>query len=357
MAVFMSQDFIARMIGMILFAILGARLGAQLAEFLNLDLESRALIFGLTGFLFGLILTPYFTTRPLRAIRRAALEMPLDRLMVAGAGGLLGLVVVLLSAYPLSLLPSDWRWIVPTALLIVVPYLGMTLFSIRWSEIVALFNERAPRLGQRSPSVGTRKLILDTSVLIDGRIADVLDTGFLGGTLIIPRFIMNELHRVADSSDPLRRNRGRRGLNVLSKIQRNEQVPVRIVDDDFEDIGEVDNKLVALALQMGAAIMTNDYNLGQVADAQGVTILNINQLANAVRSVYIPGEQFAIRIIQEGRDNQQGVGYLDDGTMVVVENGRNYMDRTIQVEVTKLITRETGRMIFAIPLSETRPVP
>ncbi|MCS6834916.1 MAG: PIN domain nuclease [Anaerolineae bacterium] len=352
----MSQDFIARMIGMILFAILGARLGAQLAEFLNLDLESRALIFGLTGFLFGLILTPYFTTRPLRAIRRIALEMPLDRLLVTGCGGLLGLIAVLLSAYPLSLLPGDWGWIVPNALLMIVPYLGMTLFSIRWTEITALFSERIPRLGQRSPSAGARKLILDTSVLIDGRIADVLDTGFLGGTLIIPRFVMNELHRVADSSDPLRRNRGRRGLNVLSKIQRNEQVPVRIVDDDYDDIGEVDSKLVALALQMNAAIMTNDYNLGQVADAQGVTILNINQLANAVRSVYIPGEQFAIRIIQEGRDSQQGVGYLDDGTMVVVENGRNYMDRTVQVEVTKLITRETGRMIFAIPVSEKRPV-
>jgi len=351
----MSQDFVARMIGMIAFSILGARLGAQIAEFLNLDLESRALIFGLTGFLFGLILTPYFTTRPLRAMRRLALEMPLDRLLVTFIGGLLGLLVVLLSAYPLSLLPEGWRWIVPLGLLLSVPYLGMTLFSIRWTEIMGLFSERSPRLSARTPGSGPRKLILDTSVLIDGRIADVLETGFLGGTLIIPRFVMNELHRVADSSDPLRRNRGRRGLNVLGKIQRNEEVPVRIVDDDFEDIGDVDSKLVALALQMNAAIMTNDYNLGQVADAQGVSILNINQLANAVRSVYIPGEQFAIRIIQEGRDSLQGVGYLDDGTMVVVENGRNYMDRTVQVEVTKLITRETGRMIFAVPLSEKRP--
>ena len=136
---------------------------------------------------------------------------------------------------------------------------------------------------------------------------------------------------------------------MLNKLQRNETIPVRIVEDDFEEISAVDDKLIALAVQMTASIVTNDYNLNQVADAQGVPVLNINQLANAVRSIYIPGESFAIRIIQEGREAEQGVGYLEDGTMVVVERGSRYMDRTINVEVTKLITQPTGRMIFAIP--------
>jgi uncharacterized protein YacL len=165
---------------------------------------------------------------------------------------------------------------------------------------------------------------------------------------------LSELHRVADSSDPLRRNRGRRGLNMLNKLQRSEVVAVRIVEEDFEDISAVDDKLIALALQINASVVTNDYNLNQVANAQSVEVLNINQLANAVRSIYIPGEKFAIRVFQEGKDEGQGVGYLEDGTMVVVENGRRYMDRTITVEVTKLINRETGRMIFAVPESESR---
>ena len=198
----------------------------------------------------------------------------------------------------------------------------------------------------------SRKLLLDTSVLIDGRIKDIVETGFIGGSLILPRFVLSELHRVADSSDALRRNRGRRGLNMLNKLQRSDIANVRIVEEDFEDIQAVDDKLVALALQMDALVMTNDYNLNQVAEAQGVTVLNVNQLANAVRSIYIPGEIFAIRVIQEGTQEEQGIGYLEDGTMVVIEHGQRYMDRTINVEVTKLINRDTGRMIFAVPENE-----
>lgn len=348
----MSSDFVFRLLGMIFFAIVGARFGMQVAPSLNLASESSATVFGLTGLLFGVVLTPYFTIRPVRFIRRVITEMPIEKLLVTLLGGVAGSLIALVIAFPLSLSPDALRWLLPLSGLVLLSYLGMTLFNFRSKEILDLLGGRLR--GTRSPSLGGRRLLLDTSVLIDGRIADVLETGFLLGPLVVPRFVMNELHRVADSSDPLRRNRGRRGLNVLGKIQRLETISVRIVDDDFEDIPEVDDKLVALALQMDADIMTNDYNLGQVAEAQGVVVLNINQLANAVRSVYIPGEQFAIRVIQEGRDQHQGVGYLDDGTMVVVENGKNYMDRTIQVEVTKLITRDTGRMIFAIPTSEKR---
>ena len=205
------------------------------------------------------------------------------------------------------------------------------------------------RRGRLSIQSSTRQLLLDTSVLIDGRIVEIANTGFLGGVLVIPRFVLAELHQVADSADPLRRNRGRRGLLKLNELQRNDITPVRIVEDDFDDIAEVDDKLVALAIQISGAILTNDYNLNQVADLQGVQVLNINELANAVRSVYIPGETFPLHIIQEGRENEQGIGYLEDGTMVVVENGKNHMDRTIRVVVTKLINKPTGRMIFAEP--------
>ncbi len=346
----MTYDFLSRMIGMVVFAVLGAQLGASIASFLNLTVEDRAFIFGLVGVLFGLIITPWITVRPIRTFRRTIGEMPINKLFIVTLGLLAGLVIALLGAYPLSLLPSPLGMLIPAGFLLLMVSMGVWLFSVRYGEIVD-FLAGGIRLPVSRPSAGTpiRKLLLDTSVLIDGRIVEVADTGFLGGVLIIPRFVLSELHRVADSSDPLRRNRGRRGLNIVNKLQRGDMVPVRIVDDDFEDIAEVDDKLLALSIQMGADVVTNDYNLNRVAEAQGVSVLNINLLANAVRSIYIPGESFQIRIIQEGRDADQGVGYLDDGTMVVVENGKDYMERSIHVTVTKLINRETGRMIFAVP--------
>ncbi len=346
---FMTSDFISRLIGMVVFTIVGARIGVDLANFLNLDVPSRGFIFGLVGLLFGIIMTPFLTVRPVRFVRRAINELPIERLLMSVVGATVGLILTLLLAYPLSLLPTPFGTLLPPFVSLAGAYLGLTTFSIRSREILDTIAERFGGRSGRFSGLSSRKLILDTSVLIDGRIADVAETGFIGGTLIVPRFVMNELHRVADSSDLLRRNRGRRGLAVLNKIQRSDTVPVRIVDDDFDDINEVDDKIVALGLQMSAVVMTNDFNLGQVAEAQGVTVLNINQLSNAVRSIFIPGEVFPVRVIQDGRDPNQGVGYLDDGTMVVVENGKQYMDRTIRVLVTKLINRDTGRMIFAIP--------
>ncbi len=348
----MTPEFIFRLIGMVIFAIISARFGAQTAEFLNLNIESRAFIFGLVGVLFGLIVTPWVTVRPIRFFRRSINEMPIERLLMTIFGILVGLTLALLSAYPLSLLPEPFGTWLPVAILLMATYLGMSIFGVRNREILDML---ALRLGKALPraALGSRKLLLDTSVLIDGRIVEVAETGFIGGTLLVPHFVLNELHRVADSSDPLRRKRGRRGLDLLNKLQRNEITPVTIIDDDVEDINDVDHKLVALAIQMGAAVVTGDYNLKQVAEAQNVTVLNINSLANAVRPMFIPGERFVVRIIQEGRDANQGIGYLDDGTMVVVENGKTYMDRSIPVEVTKLISRDTGRMIFAVPEGET----
>lgn len=351
----MTLDFIFRLVGMVFFGIVFARLGAQTAEFLNLDVESRAFIFGLVGLLVGLITTPALTIRPIRFIRHSINEMPIERLLMTLTGAFIGLILALMAAYPLSLLPLPFGTFAAPILSLIATYLGVSIFSIRTREILDALSSRFGKVQGRAALQGSRKLLLDTSVLIDGRIVDIAETGFIGGTLIAPRFVLNELHRVSDSSDQLRRNRGRRGLNLLNKIQRNDTISVTIIDDDFEDIPEVDNKLIALAQQINGAIITNDYNLNQLAEAQGIPVLNINKLANAVKLPYIPGETFPIRIIQEGRDTNQGIGYLDDGTMVVVESGKSFMDRTIIVEVTKAITKDTGRMIFAVPEGHTGP--
>ena len=194
-----------------------------------------------------------------------------------------------------------------------------------------------------------RTILLDTSVIIDGRIADIARTGFLPGSLLIPRFVLNELQYIADSSESLRRQRRRRGMEVLANLQKEPSIPVRISDIDVEGVREVDDKLVILARQLRCPVLTNDYNLNRVAELQGVTVLNINELANAVKSVLLPGELMNIRVIQDGKEANQGVGYMDDGTMVVVENGRDYMDRQIVVVVTKVLQTAAGRMIFARP--------
>jgi uncharacterized protein YacL len=195
----------------------------------------------------------------------------------------------------------------------------------------------------------SRTILLDTSVIIDGRVADIAKTGFLPGTLLIPRFVLNELQYIADSPDGLRRARGRRGMEVLGELQKASAVVVRISDMDVEGVREVDDKLVILARQLKCPILTNDYNLNRIAELQGVPILNINELANAVKSVVLPGETFAINVIQEGKEANQGVGYMEDGTMVVVENGTKFLNKEISVTVTKVLQTAAGRMIFARP--------
>jgi len=189
--------------------------------------------------------------------------------------------------------------------------------------------------------------IIDTSVIIDGRIVDVCEAGFIEGTFIIPQFILQELQHIADSSDSLRRARGRRGLDVLHKIQKMSDITVKIIDEDFPKIKEVDAKLVALARLLGAKIITNDFNLNKVAELQGVTVLNLNELANALKPVVLPGETMNIFIVKEGKEFNQGVGYLDDGTMVVVDNARKLINQQVDVVVTSVLQTTAGRMIFA----------
>jgi uncharacterized protein YacL len=192
-------------------------------------------------------------------------------------------------------------------------------------------------------------ILLDTSTIIDGRIADISQTGFITGTLVVPRFVLNELQRIADSADTMRRNRGRRGLEILNRLQKDATVPIEIVDNDVEGIADVDGKLVKMARDIHCPIITNDFNLNRVAELQGVKVLNINELANAIKPVLLPGEDIHIKIMQDGKELNQGVGYLDDGTMIVVENGRQYMNMTIEVTVTRVLQTVAGRMIFAHP--------
>jgi uncharacterized protein YacL len=229
-------------------------------------------------------------------------------------------------------------------------YLGIAVFIMRKDDIFSVFRMNLP--GRAGDAAGDlvdegHTILLDTSVIIDGRITDISRTGFIFGTYLIPRFVLNELQYIADSADSMRRQRGRRGMEVLSELQKDATVPVRISDIDVDGVREVDEKLVVLARQMKSPIMTNDYNLNRVAELQGVLVLNVNELANAVKSVLLPGEPLLVDIIQEGKESGQGVGYLDDGTMVVVEDGRGQINQQVTVVVTKVLQTAAGRMIFA----------
>jgi len=195
--------------------------------------------------------------------------------------------------------------------------------------------------------------ILDTSVIIDGRVADLCETGFLEGTFILPQFILNELQHIADSADPLKRSRGRRGLDILNKIQKMVDVEVRIVDEDFPHVKEVDSKIVVLAKKMNAKVITNDLNLSKVAELQGVRVLNINELCNALKPVVLPGEQLRVFVLKEGKEAAQGVAYLDDGTMIVVDNAKRFIGSNVNVVVTSVLQTQAGRMIFTRLREET----
>ena len=224
--------------------------------------------------------------------------------------------------------------------------------SARTCSIAAEAVGHPPAAGagaRRRLSRGEPRIVVDTSAIIDGRIAEIVESGFIYGTLVIPRFVLDELQHIADSSDTLRRNRGRRGLDILNRMQKEPSTPVEIVEDDVPEIAEVDAKLVALALARSRVILTNDFNLNRVAELQGVRVMNINSLANAVKPAVLPGEELRVRVIQEGKEAGQGVGFLDDGTMIVVEGGARHIDKELDVSVTRVLQTVAGRMIFAQP--------
>ncbi len=347
----MSVEFFLRLIGMVIMTMAMGYWGLQLSVILQSPPDLFSVTFGLVGALAGLILTPYFTTRPVRALRARLRQMPPQALFAALVGLICGLIIAALLSFPLSLLPTPFGQIMPFLGVVLMGYLGVSVFLMRQHDILSLLRSIAGgRSGEAPLASGERTILVDTSVLIDGRILDVARTGFLTGTLLIPRFVLNELQYIADSPDPLRRQRGRRGLDIVNELQRDPTIAVRISDVDVEHIRDVDEKLILLARKLHGPLLTNDYNLNKVAEVQGVPVLNINELANAVKSVLLPGETLELRIIQEGKEVDQGVGYLEDGTMVVVENGRALIGQTVTVEVTKALQTHAGRMIFARPL-------
>jgi len=263
------------------------------------------------------------------------------------------LFISVLLAFPLSLLPGLWGDITPIAVSVFLALVAMFTMAIRGAEILQTFGMLIPTgAGAGMTSRRNGKVVVDTSAIIDGRIADISRAGFIPGTLVIPRFVLNELQHIADSYDSVRRTRGRRGLEMLTKLQKESKVPIEIAEMDVKDVEGVDSKLVQMAKTLGYALITNDFNLNRVAELQGVQVLNINELANAVRPVVLPGEELEVRIIQEGKEAGQGVGFLDDGTMVVVEGGRRHINSRIEVAVTRVLQTAAGRMIFGHPKTE-----
>lgn len=355
-----SGEFILRLIGMFILALGGGYLGYQMGVLAGASRDFYTVVLGLVGALVGLVLTPFLTTRPARSILQKMNKVSAQTLASGLLGLVVGLLIAALLAFPLSLLPSPFGEILPFLGVVIFSYFGVVVFIMRQGDVFNVFLSRlqpASSDEDRSSAAiaqsGIRNILLDTSVIIDGRIADIARTGFLAGTLLIPRFVLNELQYIADSPDALRRQRGRRGMEVLAQLQKDTVVPVRISDIDVEGVRDVDDKLVVLARQLRCPILTNDYNLNRVAELQGVAVLNVNELANAVKSVFLPGESITVNIIQEGREVGQGIAYLDDGTMVVVEDGRDRINTQSLVNVTKVLQTAAGRMIFA-RLDESR---
>ena len=354
----MQFELLFRLIGALIYGFVGYELAVATQGSFDLTSQSALVIWGgaLGGALLGFLLSPWLVIAPARAARNALRNVSTPDLIAGIMGLAAGLLIAILLAYPISRLPPPFGSILPFVVAVIFAYLGVALMVMRQRDFYRMFGMKAATdMSSRSVAeqAGDSPLLplflLDTSVIIDGRIADIAETGFLQGRLEVPRFVLNELQYIADSSNSMRRNRGRRGLEVLDSLQNNPGILIEFVDDDPEDAQEVDDKLVRLALEKGAAVMTNDYNLNRVAQLQGVQILNVNELANAVKSVMLPGEDMALKIIQEGKEHNQGVGYLEDGTMVVVENGRRYINQEVQVQVTKVLQTNAGRLIFATP--------
>jgi uncharacterized protein YacL len=301
----------------------------------------------------GFAILPYLTVVPAQWLIRRVEELSTAEFVAAVIGLLLGLLMGLLLGIPLAGLAAPWGQLLPLGVSIFLGFGMLGLVVAKRKDLLiaaeAVGILRPPSAERAGPVRGDPRIVVDTSAIIDGRIAEIVESGFIYGTLVIPRFVLEELQHIADSSDTLRRNRGRRGLEILNRMQKEPGTPVEIVEDDVPDIAEVDAKLVALALARSRVILTNDFNLNRVAELQGVRVMNINSLANAVKPAVLPGEELRVRVIQEGKEAGQGVGFLDDGTMIVVEGGARHIDKELDVSVTRVLQTVAGRMIFAQP--------
>ncbi len=281
-------------------------------------------------------------------IRLLVIKVTIRTISAFFFGLLIGLIVSSLFNQFLAIFMSEYEyWIfIKSVITVILCYLGI-LIGIKAKDE---FNLAIPYVKLVRENESTRLVILDTSVIIDGRIADIVNAGFMSGKFIIPRFILKELQHIADSEDSLKRNRGRRGLDILNKIKTNSKIQVSVQEQDFMDIKEVDAKLVKLAKILGGKILTNDYNLNKIAELQGVDVLNINDLANALRPVVLPGENLKVQLVKKGKEQSQALAYLDDGTMIVVDESKHLIGKKVNVEVTSVLQTSAGRMIFAVPV-------
>ena len=353
---------IMRMIGTLLGVVFGVYLFAMILPFVTIFIDIPAGLYftpvsigyyAIGGLLIGLIfyiLTPlliYVFNRLISWADSKLKAVPTQDIALVVISLIITLFIGLLLSYPIYRLPVVGVFLSPVITLFLV-IIGVRFILNRKEEFTflsTLFN-RNVRSGGKENEVFK---ILDTSAIIDGRIVDICKTGFLEGVIVVAGFVLEELRHIADSPDLLKRNRGRRGLDVLNMIQKEMDIPVQIYEGDFEDIPEVDSKLVRLAKTINGKIITNDFNLNKVCELQGIAVLNINELANAVKPVVLPGEEMAAQIIKDGKEAGQGIAYLDDGTMIVVEGGRRFIGETIEVLVTSVLQTAAGRMIFAKP--------
>lgn len=344
----MGIEFVLRFIGGILAGVTAFQLLSNVIDLSRGSYVEVAIIYLFCSVSFGIayVLTPYVTTRPFSWIRHQIYHATATDIVAAGIGLAFGFLAGALVAVPLSFLPGFAGRFLPIVASGVLAYFGVVTLLTHRQAIFGMLGLRRPGLSADGPSPA-RSLLVDSSAIIDGRIADVSSTGFVGGTLVVPRFVLEEVQHIADSSDPLRRTRGRRGLEIIERLQREAGCPLEISDVDVDNAVGVDAKLVRLARTMSCPIITNDFNLNHVAQIQGVEVLNVNLLANALRTTVVQGEEMSVRIVQEGREPGQGVAFLDDGTMIVVESGRDALNRETDVVVTKVLQTAAGRMIFA----------
>jgi len=338
----------------VVFAVLGAVAAYQLttlrhgqivpyipADYNIVTVVVLVLVGGLIGYVAGGFLGRG-ALRLLHHFEQSLSKVPGSQIVVGTAGLIVGLGIAALFSLALRDLPFVGSYLL-VPLFLIVGYITAYLAARKHAEILRLIGINPPPHGGDGPSLSRK--VLDSSAIIDGRVADIVKTHFLDGELLIPRFVVHEIQRVADSGDPEKRIRGRRGLDVVKELKglsRN----VRVIDNDYDDLSAVDAKLVRLALELHADILTTDYNLNKVADIQGVGVLNVNELANAVKTVVLPGEEIEVKVLREGREHEQGVGYLDDGTMIVVEGARPLIGSTVKAEVTSVLQSPSGKMIF-----------
>jgi len=294
----------------------------------------------LGGAVLGYLAAPYVTTIPFTWAMKKLAAVPTPTLLAGVIGLLIALLASALLTLPLSLFPGAWGRVLPLVMAIILTYLIVSLMMSRARDFFRFLGFTHEASKEAVP------MLVDTSALIDGRIADVSGTGFVMGQLLIPSFVLAELQHIADSPDPQRRRRGRRGLEMLQRIREDSVVPLQIVEVEMEG-DAVDDKLVKLSKSWNCPIVTTDFNLNRVAELQGVKVLNLNDLATAVRPVVLPGEEMELRIIQEGKELGQGVGFLDDGTMVVVEGGKRFLNTKVEITITRVLQTAMGRMIFA----------